>query len=60
MFYFFSLVGYFTLFDTQDLAMYQIQLIQQLIDVYIIKLPIKQKLSFKVLISMYIHYWWNF
>lgn len=53
MFYFFSLVGYFTLFDTQDLAMYQIQLIQQLIDVYIIKLPMKQKLSFKVLISMY-------
>jgi hypothetical protein len=53
MFYFFSLVGYFTLFDTQDLAMYQIQLIQQLIDVYIIKLPLKQKLSFNVLISMY-------
>ena len=53
MFYFFSLVGYVTLFDTQDLAMYQIQLIQQLIDVYIIKLPMKQKLSFKVLISMY-------
>ena len=53
MFYFFSLIGYFTLFDTQDLAMYQIQLIQQLIDVYIIKLPMKQKLSFNVLISMY-------